>query len=182
MSAPWMRRTALWVSSKAACADYPAKCWTTSNATTASVLFSSAGHITTTQDLNQGILDAFQDLGYPVLSQSYLPLDSDLLDRLFGDEVGKGIIESPLDISDVWKNSSSANTNHKIWAAKFAARHPNLIPVELSNFKCGHDAFVSGVIEHIVESSGKPYFCFRDLDENKPPGLSVSASRPCITS
>ncbi|HVJ04601.1 MAG TPA: BadF/BadG/BcrA/BcrD ATPase family protein [Candidatus Saccharimonadales bacterium] len=118
--------------------------------------------------VNQGILEAFQDLGYPVLSQSYLPLDSDLLDRLFGVEVGKGIIKSPLDISDVWKNSTSANTNYKIWAAKFAARHPNLIPVELSNFKCGHDAFVSGVIEQIVESSGKPYFCFRDLDENKP--------------
>ena len=118
--------------------------------------------------LNQGILDAFQDLGYPVLSQSYLPLDSELLERLFGDEVAQGITESPLDISDVWKNSTSANTNQKIWAAKFAARHPNLIPVELSNFKCGHDAFVSGVIEQIVESSGKPYFCFRDLDENKP--------------
>lgn len=118
--------------------------------------------------LNLGILDAFQDLGYPVLSQSYLPMDLDLLYRLFGEEVGKGITTSPLDISDVWKNSTSANTNHKIWAAKFAARHPNLIPVELSNFKCGHDAFVSGVIEQIVESSGKPYFCFRDLDENKP--------------
>jgi predicted nucleotide-binding protein (sugar kinase/HSP70/actin superfamily) len=118
--------------------------------------------------LNQGILNAFQDRGYPVLSQSYLPLDSDLLDRLFGDELARGVIQSPLEISDVWKNSNSANTNQKIWAAKFAARHPNLIPVELSNFKCGHDAFVSGVIERIVECSGKPYFCFRDLDENKP--------------
>ena len=118
--------------------------------------------------LNQGILEAFQDLGYPVLSQSCLPMDEELLQRLFGDEVAEKVIESPLDISDVWKNSASANTNQKVWAAKFAARHPNLIPVELSNFKCGHDAFVSGVIEQIVESSGKPYFCFRDLDENKP--------------
>lgn len=118
--------------------------------------------------VNQGILEAFQDLGYPVLSQSYLPMDADLLDRLFGDEVAEKIVESPLEISDVWRNSASANTNQKVWAAKFAARHPNLIPVELSNFKCGHDAFVSGVIEQIIESSGKPYFCFRDLDENKP--------------
>jgi predicted CoA-substrate-specific enzyme activase len=33
--------------------------------------------------LNQQILERFQDLGYPVLSQSYLPLDEDLLSRLF---------------------------------------------------------------------------------------------------
>jgi predicted CoA-substrate-specific enzyme activase len=118
--------------------------------------------------LNQGILEAFQDLGYPVLSQAYLPMDEDLLERLFGTEVEEKVIESPLSISDVWRNSASGNTNQKMWAARFAARHPNLIPVELSNFKCGHDAFVSGVIEQIVESSGKPYFCFRDLDENKP--------------
>lgn len=118
--------------------------------------------------VNQGILDAFQELGYPVLSQSYLPLDADLLDRLFGDEVRAGNIASALDISDVWKNSTSANTNHKLWAAKFTARHPNLIPVELSNFKCGHDAFISSVIEQISQCAGKPHFCFRDLDENKP--------------
>jgi predicted nucleotide-binding protein (sugar kinase/HSP70/actin superfamily) len=38
----------------------------------------------------------------------------------------------------------------------------------LSNFKCGHDAFVSNVIEQISHCSGKPHFFFRDLDENKP--------------
>ena len=118
--------------------------------------------------MNQGILDAFQQLGYPVLSQSYLPLDDDILERLFGDEVRAGIISSPLSIKDVWKNSNSVSTNNKFWAAKFAARHPNLIPIELSNFKCGHDAFVSRVIKQVIECAGKPHFCFGDLDENKP--------------
>jgi hypothetical protein len=56
----------------------------------------------------------------------------------------------------------------KIWAAKFVARHPNLISVELSNFKCGHDAFISRLIERIIAASGKPHFSFRDLDENRP--------------
>ena len=28
----------------------------------------------------------------------------------------------------------------------------------------------SGVVEGIVEQSGTPYFCFKDLDENKPSG------------
>jgi predicted CoA-substrate-specific enzyme activase len=118
--------------------------------------------------LNQGILDSFQQLGYPIFSQTYLPLDEDLLDRLFGEEVRNGLISSPLSIDDVWKNSTSASTNQKLWAAKFAARHPNLIPVELSNFKCGHDAFISRVVEGIIQCEGKPHFCFRDLDENKP--------------
>ncbi|PSH04008.1 MAG: CoA activase [Acidobacteria bacterium] len=120
--------------------------------------------------VNQDILESFQKLGYPVFSQAYLPLDEDVLNNLFGEEVGAGVISSPLDISDVWKNSVSANTNLKLWAAKFMARHPNLIPVELSSFKCGHDAFASNVIEQISVCAGKPHFCFRDLDENKPQG------------
>ncbi len=118
--------------------------------------------------LNHGILDEFQKLGYPVFSQSTLPLDDDLLDRLFGEEVRAGIVTHPLDISDVWKTATAASSNMKIWAAKFTARHPNLVAIEISSFKCGHDAPVYTVVERIVEQSGTPYFCFKDLDENKP--------------
>jgi predicted CoA-substrate-specific enzyme activase len=120
--------------------------------------------------LNHEILDEFQKLGYPVFSQSLLPLDEDLLDRLFGAEVRAGKIKHALDIGDVWKNSYSASTNHKIWAAKFTARHPNLVALEISSFKCGHDAPIYGVVEGIIEHSGTPYFSFKDLDENKPTG------------
>jgi predicted CoA-substrate-specific enzyme activase len=120
--------------------------------------------------LNHGILEEFQKLGYPIFSQNTLPLDEDILDRFFGDEVREGVISHALDISDCWKNSYSCSTNHKIWAAKFAARHPNLVALEISSFKCGHDAPIYGVIEGIVEQSGTPYFCFKDLDENKPSG------------
>ena len=120
--------------------------------------------------LNHEILDEFQKLGYPIFSQSTLPLDEDLLERLFGEEVRAGVIKHPLDIADVWKTRYSASTNHKIWAAKFTARHPNLVAMEISNFKCGHDAPIYGVIEGIIEKSQTPYFCFKDLDENKPTG------------
>jgi predicted nucleotide-binding protein (sugar kinase/HSP70/actin superfamily) len=120
--------------------------------------------------LNQEILDEFQKLGYPIFSQNTLPLDEDLLERLFGEEVREGVISHPLDISDAWKNSYSCSTNHKVWAAKFTARHPNLVALEISSFKCGHDAPIYGVIEEIIEQSGTPYFCFKDLDENKPSG------------
>jgi predicted CoA-substrate-specific enzyme activase len=120
--------------------------------------------------LNHEILDEFQKLGYPIFSQSTLPLDEDMLERLFGEEVRAGVISHALDISDAWKNSYSCSTNHKIWAAKFTARHPNLVALEMSSFKCGHDAPIYGVIEGIIEQSGTPYFCFKDLDENKPSG------------
>ena len=120
--------------------------------------------------LNHEIMEEFQKLGYPVFSQSTLPLDEDLLERLFGDEVRAGVITHPLDISDVWKNRYSTSTNHKVWAAKFTARHPNLVALEVSSFKCGHDAPIYGVIEGIIEQSGTPYFSFKDLDENKPSG------------
>jgi predicted nucleotide-binding protein (sugar kinase/HSP70/actin superfamily) len=120
--------------------------------------------------LNHEILEEFQKLGYPVFSQSTLPLDEDLLERLFGDEVRNNAIASPLDIQDVWKNSYSASTNHKVWAAKFTARHPNLVALELSSFKCGHDAPIYTTIESIIERSGTPYFSFKDIDENKPSG------------
>jgi activator of 2-hydroxyglutaryl-CoA dehydratase/predicted nucleotide-binding protein (sugar kinase/HSP70/actin superfamily) len=120
--------------------------------------------------LNHEILEEFQKLGYPVFSQSTLPLDEDLLERLFGNEVRSGVIGSPLEIQDVWKNSYSASTNHKVWAAKFTARHPNLVALELSSFKCGHDAPIYTTIESIIERSGTPYFSFKDVDENKPTG------------
>src|SRR5262249_25788533 len=33
-----------------------------------------------------------------------------------------------------------------------------------------HDAPIYTVVEEIVEHSGTPYFCFKDIDENKPTG------------
>jgi predicted nucleotide-binding protein (sugar kinase/HSP70/actin superfamily) len=120
--------------------------------------------------LNHGVCEALQKLGYPVLSQDSLPRDSDVLERLFGWEVEAGLVRSPLSIEDVWKQAYSEQTSRKLWAAKFVARHPNLVALELSSFKCGHDAPIYSTIEEIVERSGTPYFCFKDIDENRPAG------------
>jgi activator of 2-hydroxyglutaryl-CoA dehydratase/predicted nucleotide-binding protein (sugar kinase/HSP70/actin superfamily) len=120
--------------------------------------------------INHEILEEFQKQGYPVFAQDALPIDPDILERLFGEEVRAGIIKDPMDISDVWKNSYSENTSRKVWVAKYVARHPNLVALELSSFKCGHDAPIYTVVEEIVENSGTPYFCFKDIDENKPTG------------
>ncbi len=120
--------------------------------------------------INHEILEEFQKQGYPVFTIDSLPIDDDLLWRLFGEEVRAGLISHPMDIQDVWKNSYSENTSRKVWAAKYTARHPNLVALELSSFKCGHDAPIYTVVEEIVQNSGTPYFCFKDIDENKPTG------------
>src|SRR5579863_7926296 len=120
--------------------------------------------------VNHEILEEFQKLGYPVFTEDCLPIDDDILWKLFGEDVEAGEIDHPLSISDVWKNSYSENTSRKVWAAKYIARHPNLVALELSSFKCGHDAPIYTVVEEIVEHSGTPYFCFKDIDENKPTG------------
>ena len=120
--------------------------------------------------INHEILEEFQKLGYPVLTQDSLPIDPESLERLFGEEVRRGDIPHPLAITDVWKNSYSENTSRKVWAAKFTARHPNLVALELSSFKCGHDAPIYTVVQETIQQSGTPYFSFKDIDENKPAG------------
>ena len=57
-----------------------------------------------------------------------------------------------------------------MWGAKYVARHPNLVAIDLSSFKCGHDAPIYNTVENIIEASGTPYFTFHDIDENKPTG------------
>ncbi|WP_437924743.1 BadF/BadG/BcrA/BcrD ATPase family protein [Sorangium sp. So ce291] len=118
--------------------------------------------------LNHGIPEEFQVLGYPVLSVRSIPRDMEYLARYFKDEIANG--QHPLDINDVWPENYSANSAQKVWAVKFAARHPNVVLLDLSSFKCGHDAPTYGIIDSIVSSSATPYAALHDIDANKPGG------------
>jgi activator of 2-hydroxyglutaryl-CoA dehydratase/predicted nucleotide-binding protein (sugar kinase/HSP70/actin superfamily) len=118
--------------------------------------------------LNHGIPEEFQVLGYPILSVRSIPRDLDYLKRYFKDEVERG--QHPLDINDVWPENYSANSAQKVWAVKFASRHPNVVLLDLSSFKCGHDAPTYGIVESIVSSSATPYAALHDIDANKPGG------------
>jgi activator of 2-hydroxyglutaryl-CoA dehydratase/predicted nucleotide-binding protein (sugar kinase/HSP70/actin superfamily) len=120
--------------------------------------------------LNHGVLDEFQALGYPVLSIRSIPKDPEWLGRFFKDDLTRGFVPSPLDVSDVWPENYSANSVQKVWAAKFAARHPNVVVLDLSSFKCGHDAPTYGLIDNIVSASQTPYAALHDIDANKPGG------------
>jgi predicted nucleotide-binding protein (sugar kinase/HSP70/actin superfamily) len=120
--------------------------------------------------INHEILLELQRLGYPILTVDSLPVGDDVVHPLFADQVAAGVVRDGRDISDVWKNSYSENTNRKVWAAKFVAAHPWLVGLDFSSFKCGHDAPIYSLVEEIVERSGTPFFSFRDMDENKPTG------------
>jgi predicted nucleotide-binding protein (sugar kinase/HSP70/actin superfamily) len=120
--------------------------------------------------LNHGIPEEFQVLGYPVLSVRSIPRDREYLDKYYREELDKGTIKSPLEISYVWPENYSVNSAQKVWAATFAAHHPNVVVLDLSSFKCGHDAPTFGLIDSIVNASKTPYAALHDIDANKPSG------------
>ncbi len=114
--------------------------------------------------INHGILDQLNKCGYPIFTVESLPREGYVINGLFSKEL------HPLYIQDVWPRSFSENTSLKIWAAKFTARHPNLIAIDLSSFRCGHDAPLYSVIDNIFNQASSPYFTFHEIDENKPIG------------
>jgi predicted CoA-substrate-specific enzyme activase len=120
--------------------------------------------------LNHGIPEEFQVLGYPILSIRSIPKDREYLDRYYKEELERGIIKSPLEVNHVWPENYSVNSAQKVWAASFAAHHPNVVVLDLSSFKCGHDAPTFGLIDGIIEKSKTPYAALHDIDANKPSG------------
>ncbi|WP_300363452.1 BadF/BadG/BcrA/BcrD ATPase family protein, partial [Hydrogenimonas sp.] len=120
--------------------------------------------------LHHDIPAMFQSLGYPVLSMRALPKDPVWLYRWFADDIAAGHIADVFDIRDVWPENFSVNSAQKVWAAKFAARHPNIAVVDLSSFKCGHDAPTYAIVDKILGASRTPHLTLHDIDANKPGG------------
>ncbi|EIF51126.1 BadF/BadG/BcrA/BcrD ATPase family protein [Sulfurovum sp. AR] len=120
--------------------------------------------------LNHEVLDEFQSLGFKTLSMRAIPKDEDYLMQYFQEDVDFGYVESPYDIRDVWAENFSTNSAQKVWAAKFAARHPNVAVLDLSSFKCGHDAPTYAIIDKILGASRTPHLTLHDIDANKPGG------------
>jgi predicted nucleotide-binding protein (sugar kinase/HSP70/actin superfamily) len=122
------------------------------------------------QGLNHGILEEFQALGYPILTIRSIPKDPNYLERFFEADLQENLIDDVFDLRDVWPENYSTHSAQKVWAAKFAARHRNLCVVDLSSFKCGHDAPIYGMIDNILAASKTPHLALHDLDANKPGG------------
>ncbi len=120
--------------------------------------------------LNHGIPEEFQVLGYPILSIRSIPKSREYLDRYFKADLESGRITSPLQLGHVWPENYSANSAQKVWGAIFASHHPNVAVLDLSSFKCGHDAPTYGLIDTILQTSRTPASALHDLDANKPGG------------
>lgn len=120
--------------------------------------------------MNHGVLEEYQAMGYPILSMRSIPKDKAYLTPYFKDDLDKEFVESPLEIHDIWPENYSVNSVQKVWATKFAARHPNVAVLDLSSFKCGHDAPTYGLVDRIMSASGSPYSALHDIDANKPSG------------
>ena len=115
--------------------------------------------------VNHGILDALNSHGYPLFTIESLPRSGQLVERIFEQDSERG---HPMDIRDLWMKCYSENTSLKIWAAKFVSRHPNLIALDLSSFRCGHDAPLYSLLDDLFSQSASPYFTFHEIDENRP--------------
>lgn len=120
--------------------------------------------------MNHAVLEEYQAMGYPILSMRSIPKDKNWLQPFFKDDLEKEMVESPLEIHDIWPENYSVNSVQKVWAAKFAARHPNIAVLDLSSFKCGHDAPTYGLIDRTIAAAGTPYSALHDIDANKPSG------------
>jgi predicted nucleotide-binding protein (sugar kinase/HSP70/actin superfamily) len=120
--------------------------------------------------MNHAVLEEYQAMGYPILSMRSIPKNKEYLYKFFREDLEKEHVSSPLEIHDIWPENYSVNSVQKVWAAKFAARHPNVAVLDLSSFKCGHDAPTYGLIDRIMEASGSPYSALHDIDANKPSG------------
>lgn len=116
--------------------------------------------------VNHGIPEEFQMRGFPVLCIESLPVDPAFRTALFGNEDGGKA--GSMAVDDVWQRNFNRNINLKIWAAKVAARHPNLAVIDLSSFKCGFDAATYSYIDGILDASETPHFLFHDIDQNRP--------------
>ena len=121
--------------------------------------------------LNHSVLEEFQALGYPILSMRSLPRDKATLDKLFAEDLAKGVIENGLDVTDVWPENYSTNSVQKVWAAKYAVAPPEPRvprPVELQVRPRRADLRPDR-LDH-RQSAGKAYSALHDIDANKPSG------------
>lgn len=120
--------------------------------------------------MNHEVLDEFQSLGFKTISMRAIPKDEAYLSQYFGMDIQNETVTSAYDIRDVWAENFSTNSAQKVWAAKFAARHPNVAVLDLSSFKCGHDAPTYAIIDKILGASRTPHLTLHDIDANKPGG------------
>ena len=143
-------------------ADRAARCIESAGRETSGSAWScSRARTTTTRACVTRFPDELQKLGYPVLHRAVAAASTTTsCGRCSRRTSTRATSPIPFDISRRVEELATARTpTRKVWAAKFTARVTRTwVALELSSFKCGHDAPIYTVIEEIVENSGTPYF------------------------
>ena len=120
--------------------------------------------------LNHEIMEEFQKLGYPVFSQSMLPMDEDILDRLFGEEVRSGVDHSCTRYSRRVEECVLGQHQHEDLGSEVYRASPESGGAGDQQLQVRTRCADLHRDRRIIENSGTPYFSFKDLDENKPTG------------
>ena len=111
------------------------------------------------------MLEDLQACGFPILSMRSVPKEESWIRRFFDDERAM----SEVNVNDVWPEDYSTNSVQKVWAAKFAARHPNIAVLDLSSFKCGSTPRLR-LDQQYHQCECDALLALHDLDANKPAG------------
>ena len=92
-------------------------------------------------------------LGYPILSIRSIPQDARVPRSLLQggarerrDQVARS------SSTTCGRRTTRPTARRRCGRAKFAAHHPNVVVLDLSSFKCGHDAPTYGLIDSIIET------------------------------
>ena len=74
-------------------------------------------------------------LGYPILSVRSIPQDASTSTATTRRSSRRGSSRAPLELNHVWPENYSVNSAQKVWAAEFAAHHPNVVVLDLSSLQ-----------------------------------------------
>ena len=92
-------------------------------------------------------------LGYPILSIRSIPKDREYLDRYFKEELDKRAASRRRSSSiTCGRRTTRPTARRRCGPRSFAAHHPNVVVLDLSSFKCGHDAPTYGLIDSIIDA------------------------------
>ena len=99
--------------------------------------------------LNHGVLEEFQVLGYPILSMRSIPKDRDVARRAASTRTSRaGVIETPLDVHRRVAGELLGQLACRRCGRRSSPRATRTSScLDLSIFKCGHDAPTYGLID-----------------------------------
>ena len=113
-----------------------------------------------------------QAYGYPILWMQYFPIDDDLMEWIFGDDIRDGphqvAVRHPRRLAVVLQRQHQRDPVGRQGRGAHSLDH--LRAPAVVSYECGMDQPTYTPVQQIVERSGTLFFSFQDLDSTKPAG------------